>query len=474
MIDETDDVSDLTEEPVAMTDENLIEFYSMILPSHTPEDIGEALQAEKNFIGEKELAKAIVRYGSYTERLIRMLDTHTDQTVFTQEALKLLKDMTMVGSAYEHIPESGNEDDKGFILKNRILTNLKSRKGAEVTGKDARLLILAGNKNIKRVNLYNSGFLVILRGPSLLEINLVYNQLNESMNEYGRILGAVFFMHSDAKIKAILWNFIESLVIDSNLIDWDKNDRLRDNMSFADYHTVLLGILSLMYKNGYPFIHMCLNPDCKHQIEASIDLSLLQLTDFSRIPHAQMVFLAKAGKVEPEDLIAYKKALAINDSITIGCYKIHRRVPSVSMYLQRSESFNEEMRMSIHDIKDDRTIQEYLNFNYVRIFEPWIAYVEVLGEDGEISYKVLEEENIALILSQIQSSEDNEEFIAGMQLYTKQACLTLAGYAFDSCPVCKQEPSNKVNGFIPFDVQNSFFSMAVRMLLEKSSRPSKG
>jgi hypothetical protein len=54
-----------------------------------------------------------------------------------------------------------------------------------------------------------------------------------------------------------------------------------------------------------------------------------------------------------------------------------------------------------------------------------------------------------------------------MAEYAQSVCITVFGYAYDKCPECGKEPSNKFNGFIPFDVTRSFFHMAVLKLLEK-------
>lgn len=458
------------DEQTVPTMENLLEFYRLILPSHTVTDITNAIQNERLRIGDEEISRAILKLGSYTERLIRMRDGHTDQTVFTKDILSEVSDPNLLGSAYEHTADPSITDDTGFVLKNKTLTNLKSRGGAEVSGKDARLLILAGNKNIKRIPLYNSGFSVVIRGANLAEINLVHNLLNSELDEYGKMLGAVFYMHSDLKIKTILWQFIESLIIDSNLADWEAEDRLRlrENVALTDYTTILLGVLSIMYRNGYPFTHICLNDTCRNTVEEDVDLSLLQLTDFSRIPQAQKRFLASSGKVGGDELVEYRKALKLEKVIESGDYRLHLRPTSVGNYIRKADTFNEEMMISIHDVKSTKEINEYLSFSYTRIFEPWISYVEVIGEDGQVAYKVSDAESVALVLSQIQTNGDGDQLIRDLQDYIKSITLTSFGYMATNCAVCGTAPSNQVEGFVPFDVQSAFFNMAVRLLLEKS------
>lgn len=457
--------------------QELLEFYRHVLPQYTLEEIVRALETEKSELGQEEFDRQVGTYGTQAELLVRMLDSHTDQSLFLKGALNKISSSENVGTMWDHQPVGeADENDKPFTLKNQISSVTKSLKGAEVSGREARLLILANNSNIKRIHLYNSGFNVVLRGPSLVELNLVYNRINDAIGEYGRILGAIFFMYSDFKIKSILWDFIESLVIDSNLDKYNKGNRLRDCVTLHDYSTILLNITSLMYKTGFPFTHVCTNTDCKHKVEETVDLSLLQLNDYGKIPHEKLAFLARAKPVKPGDLRSYVKSLdehwenefELSKAVDVGNYRIHRRVPSMTHYMTHGEEFNDELAMQIHDITDENTVNQYLRYNYARLFEPWISYVEVLDEDGGVSFKIVEREAITLILTQIQNSDHREKFAEKMNDYTQRSMITNTGYLTTPCPKCGQEPDNADNGYVVFDVQNSFFNIAIRALIERS------
>ena len=469
--EDEEDLSASEEDQDLVDQKELVEYYKMFFPEWKIETTTKFLKHLEAKLGKEEFERLHVKYGSVVERLLRQLDSSTMQSMFALESLKQLSDQ--VGEAYEHTPES--EDEKGFVLKNTTLSpkNIaKTLKGSEVSGSEARLLILGVNRNVKKIYLYNSGFSVILRAPSLLEINLIYNRISESLDEYGKMLGAIFFMYNDFKLKSLIWDFIRSLIIDSNLKKWDQGNRLRDNVSIHDYHHILLMIMSLMFKNGYDFIFYCHNQKCEKQTDVKIDLGLLQLTDFGKIPYDQLKYLATSAKTEIDPnkhLSKYKKAILNDIVIEIDIYKIHRKVPSITTYLTYGEAFNEEMMMSIHDIKDRDSINQYIRFNYARIFEPWITKIEVIDRDSkDVAFTVKNREDIALVLEQIQNSEFEESFATKMKDFIQMSNVTYIGYLAQPCPNCGTMPDNLVNGYTSFDVQTSFFTAAARALVEKS------
>ena len=451
------------------TDDDLKEYYRLLMPEQNMDDIGNALTDENLIHGKDEFLKQIVQVGTYSEIMKRMLDAHTDQTQFLKKALALITNAASVGDEYEYAPQNPDDPtDKPFTLKNRVIKIDKSLGGTEVSGRQAQLLILASNKNVKKIYLYNSGFYITLKGPALVDINNVYNRLSDEMGEYGKMFGAIFYMYSDSKIKSIIWDFILSLVIDSNLNKWDKGNRLRDYVSLLDYQPIILGIGSLMFKNGYEFVHACPVSTCKHTETAVIDLRLMQLTNFSKIQHEQLAFIAKTGGIETDDVRKYRKAINVNPVLDVGSYRIHRRVPSMTDYLTYGEAFNGDMMATIHELNDPKLIDQYLKFNFSRLFEPWITRIEMMNADGTVSFKVLERAAIALVLSEIQNGDDNAMFGEEMNKYIQESMITQIGYLAQPCTKCGAMPSGAVNGIIPFDAQHSFFTMLVMRLIQAS------
>jgi len=469
VVEETDDLAEATDDDPTI-DYATEDYHKLVMPRESYIDISRGLIRRRSELGPDEFDRSFKHLNSYEELTRRMIDALTDNNNIYKEALAKI-DPKKTGDEYSYTPdEDADESDKPFTLKNRVMDVTKSLKGAEVTGKHARLLVLASNKNVKKVYLYNSGFYIILRGPDLVEINLIYNRLNEEMNEYGRMFGAVFYIYADFQIKQTCWEFIESLVIDSNLDKWDKGNRLRNAVSFLDYNPIIQSIGSLMFKNGYPFVHVCSGTEekpCNHTMEETIDLSLFQLTDFSKVPQELLAQLSRNTIVKMNKVRAYQKKLNDSKPLTAGQYRIYRKVPTMTDYLAHGEEFNEELTRSIQDIKDEDIVEQYLRYNYSRLFAPWISYVESMSGD-EVSFKIVEKDIISIVLNQIQSSEELDAFRISMNNYIQESMVTHIGYVAQPCESCGKLPSNAVNGFVPFDAQNSFFTMLVMRLIQAS------
>ena len=109
-----------------------------------------------------------------------------------------------------------------------------------------------------------------------------------------------------------------------------------------------------------------------------------------------------------------------------------------------------------------------MKYNYSRLFEPWLCMIEVLNDDGTVNFKTFEKESIAVVLDELQNSGDREVFTEKMDEFIQAASITNIGYLAKPCDACNIEPSGAVNGFVPFDAQNSFFTMLVMRLIQTS------
>lgn len=446
-------------------DTDLLEFYKLMFPEHSLDDMAKFLNAKMSELGQDEFITEGNRIGSQLELIKRMVDAHSNQTEFAKMLMDSI-DPDHCGDQYTHDPVS--DEDTGFTIKNKVLTLDKSLKGTEVSGKQAKMLILAMNRNVKRVPLYNSGFSITMRAPSMAEINIIYNKLSDNINEYGKIFGAVFYLHSDVTIKEIVWEFIESLIIDSNLVKWDNTNRLRNYVSLLDYNYIILNVVTLMFKGGYDFVHVCTNTECDYTETEKIDLSNLQLTNFSKLPLEQLRFISKYTPVKVDDLISYQQAINNYTDFTVDKYRIFARVPSIGNHMKSGAQFNQEMFATIYNAKDEDEINQYLKYNFNRIFSSWIYKIEVLDDDGEVSFKMTDTDSITLALNEIQSIGEGL-LIEKMHDFIKQATITHIGYMAKNCPKCGKAPANALeSGLVTIDPQNAFFTMLVMRLIQTS------
>lgn len=436
-----------------------IEYHKFVTPRYNDETIAEEIKRHTTEIGSEEAGREFSVFGSYADILRRMSDANTQQSRLIADALKLIEDKTLISDGFEKI------GDDGYSLKNSLLNIDRTFKGEELSGKEAKMFILARNNNIRKIPLYNSGFSIVLRAPKLVDINIIYNRLGSEFNEYGRMLGGLFYMYSDMKIKEILFEFIEMLTINSNLKNWDKGTRLMNHISINDYQLILLQIAILMHKNGYPFKEVCFK--CKNIREENIDLSLLQLTDFSRIPEDLRKWMSEGNIVDTKDLEKYREKLNLSESFDISDYRIKMKIPSIGTYTKYGNSYNDEMAKSIHDFTDIDVIQQYLKYGYCSIYLPWIESISVISEDRtNVNFVVRDQDSIVTVLNEIQSLGLSDTFGEKMSDFITRSSITNIGYIGTPCSKCGENPPNAINGIIPVDIQNSFFSVLVMRLLQ--------
>ena len=457
------------------TKEQAVEFNKMVTAEHTESLLTDTLVRESINVGSDQYNRQLSVTGTYIELIDRMISYHTEQTAFMKEMLGKIESLKTTGDSFDYVPTEGT-DKKPISLKNKIMEIKGSRGGKEVSGYEAKMLILAMNNNVKKCYLYNSGFHAILRSPTIGEMNLVYNRLVAELGRYGKVMGAIFFTYSDLKVKEILWDFIESLIIGTNLKNYKKltddgsSTTLRDNVSLHDYQPILIHIGSLIFKAGYPFVHACPDSKCKKIHEENVDIDMLNLTDFNRIPYEYLLKLATGDEIDFEEVQNYKANIKFKSkTVSIPGYKVYCRVPSITNYISRGVIFNEEMSMSLHDILSDEVVNEYLKYNYNQMFEPWVESIDILMEDKTVSFRVSGRDEIVLVLEQIQNEGSQwESFTKQMKDFIQESSTTTIGYSALPCPACGELPTNAVNGFVPFDAQNSFFTMLAMQLVQAS------
>ena len=439
-----------------------------ILPTATSEEINDLLTALK-----KEAKNDDEFYANVDDKeklegiLVGMMNTNSMQYAFLKEAIAYMNKE----SSSDSYKDATDEENVINMCNREITVDVSKLKTKQVSGKEAQYMILAKGKHLKRINLYNSGFNLVLRAPSLTEIDLVYNQLAEEQDLYGKMFGAAFYMYSDYYIKAILWDFIYSLVLDSNLKKWNKGARLRKAVSLHDYNNILLQIGALMFKNGYPFTNACTEDKCRHVNETIVNLQDLQLTDFSKIPDDQFHLFSSNDTISLTDALKYQRMIAdsIADIPSITGYTIDLKIPAMDDYIVAGNAFNTKMMESIKDIKDEDIVNEYLLYSYSKVYLPWIEAIHDLDDNGNINFTVSDSKSITTALDVIQLGEDADDFRSKvMNPFIQKSLVTHIAYLAEKCPKCGILPSNLVEGFVPFDAQHHFFNHLVARLVQTS------
>lgn len=92
-----------------------------------------------------------------------------------------------------------------------------------VSGDEAVTMAIARLRRTAKVNLYNSGFWLVIKCPDNLELHDIMQSVYTDVKAFGRILGNHFFFLSDFYIIKKFCEILPSLVVNSNLVGWRAN-----------------------------------------------------------------------------------------------------------------------------------------------------------------------------------------------------------------------------------------------------------
>jgi len=364
---------------------------------------------------------------------------------------------TMTSKANKYI-----KDD--IRLTDAIPISTSNRKGQVVSGKEAMQLVHAKNRNVRSTFLYNSGVFIILRGPSLDELNEYFNAVHDDTYSFGRDFGAYFHMFSDIEIKRAVTELLKKLVVDCSIKNWKQGNTLLRGLSIKDYNDILWIISTLMYKKGYKHNYTCVKEGCDYTESIDVDLGKIRFVDFDRIPDHCLEFVSSKTKKSLNELAKYRHDLGFETEISIGSnQKAVIQVPTIYDYLEYGDTFIGALMKSI---KSDNVNQlhNYIRYNLYKVFIPWIKEIRFYDEDGGIDFRINEIAAMSEALDSVQL--ENEDFGSEITDLIIKNGLTSIAIPFDKCPKCGTVPTYADDGYIAFDPQKYFFGLVATKLAQ--------
>ena len=337
-----------------------------------------------------------------------------------------------------------------------------------LNGAEAKQTLIARMGGLLKVYLYNSGFWISVKSLNISELNDFYNSVDINENEYGRILGGYSYLTTDIYIKEKFAELIPTMVVDSNLKDWNKNDNLINNISIHDYETLLWSACCMQFKEGVEIGVVC--SKCEYvETNTKFDLKKLKLTNFDRIPEKALKFLRSPEIKTSGMLKEYREQyLGFSEEIIKDKYLLRTHVPTLGEYLKRGIELVAELIASIRgdaNMKNDdilRTISIY----FYPMLSPWIGSLSVLKDDNTIDFTTMDSDTILLFLSEYKRTEtrkDEDKFVEKILDFIKVSQLTFICASAIECPKCKTKIINESNLF-PVDAQELFFMITCQQI----------
>lgn len=326
----------------------------------------------------------------------------------------------------------------------------------ELTGKEAKLAVLARSKGLPRVHLFNSGFWIKLRPPRIAELSQWYNEVSIETKDFGRLIGGHVFLFSDVLLKKKFMEILPSLVVDSNLEGWRVPNRLAKFISFHDFDTIVWAVCTLIYKEAITINLHCTNEKCKYIAQNyKVDLSKLRLNNFDIIPPEALSYISKqlmsSDKVTAEQIKQYHKLLKFSDEITLNGVVYKRHVPSIYKFIELGSEFCQMILESIKGYTNEFAIDidREVRINVAKSYLPWVYRVSTE------QYSSADPEAIATQLElEAQTSGQLAESMLKYQFDTK---ISYFCYTMLECPKCHKTPSNVLTDYYPLDPTYLFF-----------------
>jgi len=358
--------------------------------------------------------------------------------------------------------------DGAPVLVPIITPRRKPGAGNTVSGPRGRLELAMRRGQLKRIALYNSGFYVDVTAPTERQMDAFYSKIGDALDTYGREFGAHFYMFNDLVIKQEAAEFILPLVLGATLKNWTKGGNLIRAIRLPDLKTLLWGISTMMWPEGYEYRHVCTNPNtkCTHTETDTIDIRHLYRNNWNLLSEDSVKAMSDLTAVrDMADLDAYQNSLLMNRTITYKDMVLHLKVPTLQDYLAFGNQYNGEIINGLH-ANNQMGIYKALEHGFYRIFTPWVERIETF-KDNKLDVVVTEPDLIASELDYLQTMDREEVVSKQLVAFTGDSEVSHFGYPAQACPACGYRAEDSC-GYYTVDPLYSFFTQLVRKLTQRS------
>ena len=463
---------------------------NIVFPCQTSSEIGDALIAAGKSMGPQAFQESFQDNESYPSLCRDSLEHFNANTAFLLSALTDVKNAITDGTRTLKDVLQRNVGNIGATTTKGTPDVLARNK--RVSGKDAVVLMASMTQGLKRIPLWNTGIYLTLRALSLKEIVSYYGSVSFGGYDYGRELGAWYFLYADYTVKkTVLEQLLPYALTGSNYKHWKNIKKLLSVISIQDYDVIIWAFASMMYREGVPVKLLCTHEDCQHVEDLTADIAKMRYVNTDKLNPDVIAFMSEPDKERKDnDLVEYRKMLNLEQTFK---FKVENKATNMTTYwemdfdtancgyyLAFGDIFNTQLFEQIQAPTVD-DVRDYLTINYYKAFLPWVAEVRcVEKEDFDRAGKTPEQRAIMIVDG---TREDNRDalmnilditqmevttFSEAVTAYIRGSRLSFIALPYFNCARCGRPPSTAVDGFIPYDVQLNFFQLCLmRMLASK-------
>lgn len=452
---------DTTTPETKYTEEEMTE---IVIPNITDDQFGAILAklGEIEVSGTREakrnIAAKVADRKSIESRVIRATLFGSDRQKLEQLALQ--ENIDNKHKVYDSIEVDGvtYKDKKTAQSQLNRLDN-----GAIIDSKDSFALAMALIGGVRKVHFYNSGFWVIVRPPLIRELHTYYTRCGQNAVEYGRIFGQLSYLPADVEITRAGLDLFKGCIMGSNLENCKLDDTFERNLSVADEDTYLWALASLMFPEGTEIEYACANDNCHHIDRVNIDLSKLRFFDYTRLGVDALKFCHDSARRTEADLINYRdNILKVSEIYSLDAeWSVKISEPTLYDTLKAKSDFVDEMSETLQ-LSDYEEIDNYVSARYFKILAPWVSQVSYTRRSDGKKVFFNDRYGIDKIVDALQLKFDNlPELVTKHKNATK---ISYYCYSYTKCPNCGAVPPSEIDGLIPCDMQQSFFTLTTELL----------
>ena len=193
--------------------------------------------------------------------------------------------------------------------------NFKPRADIEYTGKLLNVLVRRNAKlgTTFRVPLWHSGFWMLLRSASDIELIDLQTRISNEKINLGRRTFGMLFSNMSVVINSIMMDFILDHLEDSSL-DLDINDKeaFKKLILLPDLTILIWGMACATWPNGFAYERACITDikTCNYILKEKLNPSKVQFTDETALTPLQIQHMSKreSKSVKLTDLDIYRSS----------------------------------------------------------------------------------------------------------------------------------------------------------------------
>ena len=355
--------------------------------------------------------------------------------------------------------------------------------GNQTEGDAARLRILDAFSQTSRKEflLPHSGFWITITRPSDIEINALYERINEERYSVARSTYGRSFVNTRSLILIHILDFIFENVhsVSVDLGNQPMQEFLYENILYMDLEALIWGVACLIWPDGWQYAKSIIgDPEDSHKVvRQRFDLHGIMHIDNTCFNEKQIRHwsLRRGRKHTMEDVLAYRNefkqslVLAIDPKAhgieVRSDIRINITVPNLRDVVNTASSWIHSITKTWEDAaigndtarNRDRFIDAAINASRMRNYEHWVESISITVDDETTTYE--HRETLAKVLEDLSSNIPLFDLIeSSVSKYLVDRTVYVVGIpAVDKLYDEETLPNNPY--ILPLDTVASFFTM---------------